>query len=59
MTTLAKLADIAAPFHAEITTLHVTDSVDLEDKIKSRGFEETLHDKIGYPIDGLSAGELK
>ncbi|MEX0981107.1 MAG: universal stress protein [Bacteroidales bacterium] len=48
LTTLSKLADIAAPFQAEITTLHVTDSVDLEDKIKSRGFEETLHDKIGY-----------
>ena len=48
MTTLSKLANIAAPFQAEIATLHVTDSVDLEDKIKSRGFEETLHDKIGY-----------
>jgi nucleotide-binding universal stress UspA family protein len=46
--TLSKLADIAAPFKAEITTLHITDSVDLEEKMMSHGFEKTLHDKVGY-----------
>jgi nucleotide-binding universal stress UspA family protein len=46
--TLAKLSDIAAPFKAEITTLHIADSVDLEEKMKSHGYEKTLHDKVGY-----------
>jgi nucleotide-binding universal stress UspA family protein len=48
LSTLAKLADIAVPFKAEITTLHITDSVDLEEKMLSHGFEKTLHDKVGY-----------
>jgi nucleotide-binding universal stress UspA family protein len=46
--TLSKLAEIAAPFKAEITTLHIADSVDLEEKMMSHGFEKTLHDKVGY-----------
>ncbi len=46
--TLSKLAEIAAPFKAEITTLHITDSVDLEEKMMGHGFEKTLHDRVGY-----------
>jgi len=48
MKTLTKLAEIAAPFKGEITALHITDSVDLEEKLKSYGFESAIQDKIGY-----------
>lgn len=46
--TLKKLADMMAPFKANITALHITDSLDLEEKLKSHGFESSLHEKIGY-----------
>lgn len=48
ISTLTRLASIAAPFKGIITALHITDSVDLEEKLKSHGFESSLHDKVGY-----------
>ncbi len=57
--TLGRLADLAAPFKAEITTLHITDSVDLEEKMKSHGFEKSLHDKIGYDKISFAVREDK
>jgi nucleotide-binding universal stress UspA family protein len=46
--TLAKLSQIAGPFRAEITTLHISDSVNLEEKLKSHRFETSIQEKIGY-----------
>ncbi|MDF1571113.1 MAG: universal stress protein [Bacteroidales bacterium] len=46
--TLKKLAEMIAPFKASITALHITESVDLEEKLKSHGFEASIHDKTGY-----------
>jgi nucleotide-binding universal stress UspA family protein len=57
--TLSKLAKIAAPFKAEITTLHITESVDLEEKMLSHGFEKKLHDKVGYEKISFAVREDK
>ncbi len=46
--TLSMLAEFAAPFGGEITALHITDSVDLEEKLKSHGFESSIQEKAGY-----------
>ncbi|MCF8346050.1 MAG: universal stress protein [Bacteroidales bacterium] len=46
--TLLRLVEIAHPFNAEITTLHITDSLDMEEKLKRHGFESSIQEKIGY-----------
>jgi nucleotide-binding universal stress UspA family protein len=48
LSTLKKLAEMIAPFKASVTALHITESVDLEEKLKSHGFESSIRDKIGY-----------
>ena len=45
---LKKLSEMLAPFKAEITALHITDNLDLEEKLKSHGYESSLLKKIGY-----------
>lgn len=57
--TLKKLADLLAPFKASITALHITGSVDLEEKLKSHGFESSLHEKIGYDRIHFAVSEEK
>ncbi|MCF8226853.1 MAG: universal stress protein [Bacteroidales bacterium] len=46
--TLSKLSEIASIFSARITALHITDSVDLEEKLLSHGFETSVKEKVGY-----------
>lgn len=57
--TLTRLAEIAAPFGGAITALHITDSVDLEEKLKSHGFESSIQDKIGYDKIDFAISEDK
>jgi len=45
---LTKLIKITQVFSPVITALHVTDSVDFEQKVKKAGFLEMLKEKIGY-----------
>lgn len=46
--TLKKLVSLAAPFKADITALHICDSVELEEKMLSESFESSIHDEVGY-----------
>lgn len=57
--TLKKLAEMLAPFKASITALHITESVDLEEKLKSHGFESSIQDKIGYDRIEFAVSEEK
>lgn len=47
--TLNNLSEIAASFKAHITALHITDNVDMEERIKGKGFETLAKEKVGYP----------
>lgn len=57
--TLKKLAEMMAPFKASITALHITESVDLEEKLKSHGFESSIYEKIGYDRISFAVREEK
>jgi nucleotide-binding universal stress UspA family protein len=57
--TLLRLIEIARPFNAEITTLHITDSIDMEEKLKSHGFETSIQDKVGYDRISFAIQEEK
>jgi nucleotide-binding universal stress UspA family protein len=48
---LKKLSAFAKLFNAEITALHVTDSLDFEEKVKNMGFKNILKEKTNYPIN--------
>ncbi len=59
ISTLKNLSGILAPFKSEVTALHVTDSIDLEEKLKSHGFEASLKEKVGYDKINVSIMEDK
>jgi len=46
--TLKRIIETASVFDSEITTLHITDSIDLQEKLMSRGFETSIKEKLGY-----------
>jgi nucleotide-binding universal stress UspA family protein len=46
--TLNKLAEIVAPFNSQITALHIADKLDMDEKLKSKGFETMAREKVSY-----------
>lgn len=48
------LSEIAKPFRSHITALHITVSLDMEEKLKIKGFEAMAHEKVGYNDIGFT-----
>lgn len=48
ITTLKKLLKLTENYKPEIVALHITDTTDFEEKVKTRGFTETVQSKTGY-----------
>jgi nucleotide-binding universal stress UspA family protein len=48
ITTLKKLLKLTENFKPEIVALHITDTTDFEEKVKTSGFTETVQSKTGY-----------
>jgi len=46
--TLNKLSEFASPYNAHITALHITDKLDMEEKLKIKGFETMVGEKVNY-----------
>jgi nucleotide-binding universal stress UspA family protein len=46
--TIKKLIEITTPLTPKIEALHITDNVDFENRIKQKGFQDMLKERIGY-----------
>ncbi|MFP4025486.1 MAG: universal stress protein [Thiohalospira sp.] len=48
ISTMKKLLKLVQTFNPEIVALHITDTIDFEEKVKKEGFLETLQKNTGY-----------
>jgi len=46
--TLKQLVSLTKPYNPEIVALHITDSTEFEEKVKTTGFSDTVKSKTGY-----------
>jgi nucleotide-binding universal stress UspA family protein len=53
--TLQRLIDLTGSFSPEIEALHITDSIDFDEKVKKEGFQKMLVKKTGYAQISLTS----
>lgn len=55
ISTLKKLIKLTENYNPEIVALHITDTTDFEEKVKSTGFIDTVRSKTGYDKISIKA----